>query len=76
MDLVTNRYPLMGMIVDKTHTKMGKCRPYILWMTAPVILATSVLLLYICYLISCILLKTAVIFLLISRSVCSEPKYQ
>ena len=21
--------PMMGMIVDKTHTKMGKCRPYI-----------------------------------------------
>lgn len=35
--------PLMGMIVDKTHTKMGKCRPYILWMTAPVILATALL---------------------------------
>lgn len=35
--------PLMGMIVDKTHTKMGKCRPYILWMTVPVILATALL---------------------------------
>ncbi len=35
--------PIMGMIVDKTHTKMGKCRPYILWMTAPVILATALL---------------------------------
>lgn len=35
--------PLMGMIVDKTHTKMGKCRPYILWMTGPVILATALL---------------------------------
>lgn len=35
--------PLMGMIVDKTHTKMGKCRPYILWMTLPVILATALL---------------------------------
>lgn len=35
--------PLMGMIVDKTHTKMGKCRPYILWMTVPVIIATALL---------------------------------
>lgn len=35
--------PLMGMLVDKTHTKMGKCRPYILWMTLPVILATALL---------------------------------
>ena len=35
--------PMMGMIVDKTHTKMGKCRPYILWMTVPVVLATALL---------------------------------
>ena len=27
--------PIMGMIVDKTHTKMGKCRPYIFWMSFP-----------------------------------------
>lgn len=35
--------PLMGMIVDKTHTKLGKCRPYILWMSFPVIIATALL---------------------------------
>ena len=35
--------PLMGMIVDKTHTKMGKCRPYIFWMSFPVILVTALL---------------------------------
>ena len=33
----------MGMIVDKTHTKMGKCRPYIFWMSFPVIIATALL---------------------------------
>ena len=27
--------PMMGMIVDKTRTKKGKCRPYILWMVVP-----------------------------------------
>lgn len=35
--------PLMGMIVDKTRTKMGKCRPYVFWMTFPVILVTALL---------------------------------
>lgn len=35
--------PLMGMIVDKTHTKMGKCRPYVFWMSIPVILVTALL---------------------------------
>lgn len=35
--------PLMGMIVDKTHTKQGKCRPYILWMSGPVIMVTALL---------------------------------
>ncbi|MGN0457967.1 MAG: MFS transporter [Eubacterium sp.] len=35
--------PMMGMIVDKTHTKMGKCRPYIFWMSFPVILVTALL---------------------------------
>ena len=35
--------PLMGMIVDKTHTKKGKCRPYILWMSGPAIIATAIL---------------------------------
>lgn len=35
--------PMMGMIVDKTHTKMGKCRPYIFWMSFPVIIVTALL---------------------------------
>lgn len=35
--------PLMGMIVDKTHTKYGKCRPYIFWMSIPVIIVTALL---------------------------------
>ena len=35
--------PLMGMIVDKTHTKLGKCRPYIFWMSGPVIIVTALL---------------------------------
>lgn len=35
--------PIMGMIVDKTHTKWGKCRPYILWMSGPVIIVTALL---------------------------------
>ncbi|MDD5886447.1 MAG: MFS transporter [Oscillospiraceae bacterium] len=35
--------PLMGMIVDKTNTKMGKCRPYVFWMSFPVIIVTALL---------------------------------
>lgn len=35
--------PLMGMIIDKTHTRYGKCRPYILWMSFPMIIATALL---------------------------------
>lgn len=35
--------PMMGMIVDKTRTKRGKCRPYILWMVLPACLATALL---------------------------------
>ena len=35
--------PLMGMLIDKTHTRFGKCRPYILWMSFPMILATALL---------------------------------
>jgi GPH family glycoside/pentoside/hexuronide:cation symporter len=27
--------PIMGMIIDKTHTRWGKCRPYFLWMCVP-----------------------------------------
>lgn len=35
--------PMMGMIVDKTHTKWGKCRPYVFWLSGPVILVTALL---------------------------------
>lgn len=35
--------PMMGMIVDKTHTRLGKCRPYVFWMSLPVILVTALL---------------------------------
>lgn len=35
--------PLMGMIVDKTNTKMGKCKPYIFWMALPLVIATMLL---------------------------------
>ena len=28
--------PVMGLIVDKTKTKWGKCRPYVLWTALPV----------------------------------------
>lgn len=28
--------PIMGSIVDKTRTKWGKCRPYLLWMAIPI----------------------------------------
>lgn len=35
--------PLMGMIVDKTHTKMGKCRPYVFWLSFPVVIVTALL---------------------------------
>ena len=27
--------PLMGLIVDRTHTKWGQCRPYFLWGALP-----------------------------------------
>lgn len=33
--------PMMGLIVDRTRTKRGKCRPYILWTVIPVVLTTS-----------------------------------
>ena len=32
--------PIMGSIVDKTRTKYGKCRPYLLWMPIPIGLLT------------------------------------
>lgn len=30
---------LMGIIIEKTHSKMGKARPWILWMTLPLIIS-------------------------------------
>lgn len=35
--------PLMGMLIDKTRTRFGKCRPWILWMSFPMIIATALL---------------------------------
>lgn len=35
--------PMMGMIVDKTRTKWGKCRPYLLWMVIPMMVGTVLL---------------------------------
>lgn len=35
--------PMMGYIVDKTRTKYGKCRPYLIWAVIPVVLATAML---------------------------------
>lgn len=35
--------PLMGFFVDKTKSKWGKCRPYILWTSVPMILVTAFL---------------------------------
>lgn len=35
--------PLMGTFVEKTRTKWGKCRPYLLWMTPPLVIVTSLL---------------------------------
>lgn len=33
VDAVTD--PMMGIIIDKTNTKWGKARPYVLWMAVP-----------------------------------------
>lgn len=33
--------PLMGIIIDKTNTKWGKCRPYLLFCTIPLALVVS-----------------------------------
>ncbi|MEG1846257.1 MAG: MFS transporter, partial [Oscillospiraceae bacterium] len=35
--------PMMGLIVDKTRTKWGKCRPYLLWMVIPMMVGTVLL---------------------------------
>lgn len=35
--------PVMGMVVDKTRTKWGKCRPYLLWMVIPMMVGTVLL---------------------------------
>lgn len=35
--------PLMGIMVEKTRTKWGKCRPYLLWMTPPLVIITAML---------------------------------
>lgn len=32
--------PIMGSIVDRTRTKWGKCRPYLLWMAIPIAFMT------------------------------------
>jgi len=35
--------PIMGMIVDKTHTKNGKMRPYLKWAPIPIAITTILL---------------------------------
>lgn len=35
--------PLMGILVENTRTKWGKCRPYLIWMALPIILVTAFL---------------------------------
>ena len=35
--------PLMGAFVEKTRTKWGKCRPYLIWMTPFLVVATALL---------------------------------
>ena len=35
--------PMMGTIVDRTHTRFGKMRPYLLFVSAPLALATCLL---------------------------------
>ena len=35
--------PMMGMIVDKTRTRWGKCRPYLIWMVIPMMVGTILL---------------------------------
>ena len=35
--------PIMGQIVEKTRTKWGKCRPYLLWIPLPLAITTALL---------------------------------
>lgn len=35
--------PVMGVVVDRTHTKLGKARPWLLWMAIPFGIAASLL---------------------------------
>lgn len=35
--------PLMGTAVEKTRSKWGKCRPYLIWMTPPLVIITALL---------------------------------
>ena len=35
--------PLMGIVVERTRTKWGKCRPYLIWMTPALVIVTTLL---------------------------------
>ena len=35
--------PIMGQIVERTRTKWGKCRPYLLWVSIPFAVTTALL---------------------------------
>ena len=35
--------PIIGVLVEKTRTKWGKCRPWILWMSVPLAVITALL---------------------------------
>ncbi|NLL56073.1 MAG: MFS transporter [Clostridiales bacterium] len=35
--------PIMGSIIDRTRSKHGKCRPYLLWMPIPIAISTVTL---------------------------------
>ena len=35
--------PMMGQIVERTRTKWGKCRPYLLWIPLPLAITTALL---------------------------------
>ena len=40
LDILT---PVMGVVVDRTHSKHGKCRPWLLWMAVPFGICTVLL---------------------------------